>query len=118
MRRFAIFAAVAMLSACSVLDKMVYRIDIPQGNYLEQRDVDQLRKGMNKEQVKYVLGQPVADNAFDNDRWMYVYQNNPNNGDIYRKELVLNFEQGRLVSMSGDFDKPAQFDTPLEQAAP
>ncbi|WP_404402262.1 outer membrane protein assembly factor BamE [Idiomarina seosinensis] len=102
------------LSGCATLNDMVYRIDIPQGNYLEQRDVDKLRVGMTQEQVAFVLGQPVAQNAFDNDRWVYLYEMNPNKGEVYRKELILNFNQGVLTDMSGDFEEPTNFDTPLD----
>ena len=43
------------LSACSV-NKVVYRIDVPQGNYLEGNTVAKVQAGMNKEQVQYLLG--------------------------------------------------------------
>lgn len=49
-----------MLTAgCSTVEKVVYRIDVDQGNYLEQKDVAQLRQGMNKDQVLYLLGTPL-----------------------------------------------------------
>ena len=108
-------ALVIGLSSCSTLNEMVYRIDIPQGNYLEQRDVDKLRVGMTQEQVAYVLGRPVAQNAFDSDRWVYLYEMNPNSGKIFRKELILDFNAGLLMQMSGDFEEPAEFDTPLDE---
>ncbi|MGM0524942.1 MAG: outer membrane protein assembly factor BamE [Pseudomonadota bacterium] len=110
----AIATLVFGLSSCSTLNDLVYRIDIPQGNYLEQRDVEKLRVGMTQEQVAFILGRPVAENAFDNDRWTYVYEMNPNRGDIYRRELTLDFNQGVLVDMSGDFEKSEDFDTPLD----
>lgn len=110
----AVAAIVTALASCSTLNDMVYRIDIPQGNYLEQRDVEKLRVGMTQEQVAFVLGRPVAQNAFDNDRWVYLYEMNPNNGEVYRKELILDFNAGLLVDMTGDFEKPADFDTPLD----
>lgn len=107
-------ALVTGLASCSTLNEMVYRIDIPQGNYLEQRDVDKLRVGMTQEQVAYVLGRPVAENAFNSDRWVYLYEMNPNSGKVFRKELILDFDAGLLADMKGDFDKPADFDTPLD----
>ena len=57
-------AGLISLSACS---SWVYRIDIPQGNFLEQKDVNKLRVAMTKEQVQFVLGNPVAENSFDKD---------------------------------------------------
>ena len=113
-KTLAAVAVVAGLSGCSVLNDWVYRIDIPQGNYLEQRDVDKLRVGMSQEQVAYVLGRPVAENSFNSERWVYVYDMNPNEGEPFHKELILDFEGGQLARLSGDFDKPENFDTPLE----
>jgi outer membrane protein assembly factor BamE len=116
MTKFAVcIAALLSLGGCSVLDSMVYRIDIPQGNYLEQDDVDKLRIGMTEEQVIYVLGKPVAENSFDSDRWVYLYNMNPNEGKVYRKELILTFNNERLSDLSGDFAKSDQFDQPLDQ---
>lgn len=116
MSRFGFFlAAVIALNGCSLLDKMVYRIDIPQGNYLEQDDVDKLRIDMTEEQVIYVLGTPVAENSFDSDRWVYLYKMDPNTGKDYRKELILIFNDNKLQDMKGDFEKPEEFTQPLDQ---
>ena len=116
MSRFGVFlVAVIALNGCSLLDKIVYRIDIPQGNYLEQEDVDKLRVGMTEEQVTFVLGTPVAENSFNSDRWVYLYKMDPNSGEDYRKELVLTFNNKQLQDFEGDFDKPEDFNQPLDQ---
>ena len=44
-------------SACS---DWIYRIDVPQGNYVDQKDVDKLRIDMSKAQVQFVLGNAVV----------------------------------------------------------
>ncbi|MAO67634.1 MULTISPECIES: outer membrane protein assembly factor BamE [Idiomarina] len=116
MSRFGVLlVAIIGLSGCSLLDKVVYRIDIPQGNYLEQEDVDKLRVGMTEEQVIFVLGNPVAENSFDSDRWVYLYNMDPNSGKDFRKELVLTFNNKQLQDFKGDFDKPKNFEQPLDQ---
>ena len=61
---FKVLAIVIALSV-SACSSWVYRIDIPQGNYLEQKDIDKLQMGMTKEQVKFVLGSPVVEDAFN-----------------------------------------------------
>jgi len=38
------------LSACSVFDWLIYKPDIPQGNYMEPQQVEKLRIDMTKEQ--------------------------------------------------------------------
>ena len=99
------------LSGCS---SWVYRIDIPQGNFLEQKDIDKLRIAMTKEQVKYVLGTPVASNAFDSDTWHYFYALKSGNGNHFEKQLVVEFKDNKLQDIKGDFEKSADFNTPLD----
>lgn len=99
------------LGACS---SWIYRIDIPQGNFLEQKDVDKLRVAMTKEQVTYVLGSPVASNAFDNDTWHYFYALKGGRGNNFEKQLIVEFKDDKLQNIKGDFDKSAEFSTPLD----
>jgi outer membrane protein assembly factor BamE len=51
----------------------VYRLNIQQGNFLEAKAVDQLQVGMTRSQTRYLLGTPMVPNAFDQNRWDYVY---------------------------------------------
>ena len=99
------------LSACS---SWSYRIDIPQGNFLEQKDVDKLRIAMTKEQVTYVLGSPVASNPFDNDTWHYFYALKGGRGNNFEKQLIVEFKDDKLQDIKGDFEKSAEFSTPLD----
>lgn len=93
----------------------IYRIDIPQGNYVEQKQVDKLRVAMTREQVLFILGSPVASNAFDNQKWHYIYLLKRNKTKGQRLELVIHFEQDIISDISGDFDKHEDFDIPLQQ---
>ncbi|WP_333608131.1 outer membrane protein assembly factor BamE [Arsukibacterium sp.] len=107
----ALMLAISSLSACS---SWIYRIDIPQGNFLEQKDIDKLRVQMSKEQVVFVLGSPVAANPFDNDVWHYFYSLKGGRGNNFEKQLVLTFVDGRLQQLTGDFEPHADFNTPLD----
>ena len=51
----------------------VYRMNIQQGNFLEARTVNQLQPGMTRSQVRYLLGTPMVPDAFDKERWDYLY---------------------------------------------
>lgn len=109
-----ILATVALtLSACAVIDPLVYKINIPQGNYIEQRDVDNLRVGMTREQVQFVLGKPVVENSFRDDNWVYMYRMKPGRGDTVTRELRIYFDDELLADISGDYDKADNFDIPL-----
>ena len=92
----------------------VYRMDVPQGNYVEQKQVSLLRVGMTREQVRYVLGSPVTVNPFRDDEWDYIYVERHGWDDPVQKNLFLTFtSDGRLSSRRGDFEKPSTFSTPL-----
>lgn len=100
------------LSGCS---NWVYKYDISQGNYLNQDDVDKLRIEMTKEQVEYVLGTPLIKNPFKSDRWFYVYTLKSGKTDKTSQiEVVINFADGKLISVEGDLEVPEEFNTPLD----
>ncbi len=51
----------------------VYRMAVQQGNYLDDKQITQLQSGMTRAQVRFLLGTPVLPDAFNADRWDYVY---------------------------------------------
>lgn len=106
----AVTLAVSLLGGCSVVERLVYRIDINQGNYLEQKDIDTLRYGMNKEQVQFVLGSPMLVEPEYPDTWYYVYYHKPGHDEPQQKNLILKFNaQNQLTSLEGDYKKSPQF---------
>lgn len=110
----ALTLAASLLGGCSVVERLVYRIDINQGNFLEQQDVDTLRYGMNKEQVRYVLGSPMLVEPEYPDTWYYVYYHKPGHNEPVQKNLVLKFNaQNQLVTLSGDFEAGPKFMDPI-----
>ncbi|MGC6405262.1 outer membrane protein assembly factor BamE [Bisgaard Taxon 45] len=93
------------LTACSTVDKIVYRIDVPQGNYLEAATVKQLEVGMSAEQVQYLLGTPVLIEPFDHSKWYYVYLQQKAYQKPEQYTLIVNFDQkGKVASF--ELDKP------------
>jgi len=113
MKQFLLVAiALLGLSGCG---SWVYKYDIAQGNFLNQDDVDKLRVEMTKEQVEYVLGSPVIQNPFKSDQWHYIFTNKSGVTDkMSRIELIVRFENGKLVEVSGDFEQPKEFNIPLD----
>jgi outer membrane protein assembly factor BamE len=63
----------ALLMSLAATSGCVYRMNIQQGNYLEARTVNQLQQGMTRSQVRYLLGTPMVPDAFDKERWDYLY---------------------------------------------
>jgi outer membrane protein assembly factor BamE (lipoprotein component of BamABCDE complex) len=68
-----LMAVGAALCASAMLSGCVYRMNIQQGNFLEPRALSQLQVGMTRSQVRYLLGTPMVPDAFDKDRWDYLY---------------------------------------------
>src|SRR5262245_22603947 len=67
--------AAALLCALLALPTggCVYRINIQQGNYLDPAALEQLQVGMTRSHVRYLLGTPMVPDAFDKDRWDYLF---------------------------------------------
>jgi outer membrane protein assembly factor BamE len=103
----AVTVAAVFLGACSFPASVAsrlhpYQIDIRQGNYVDQAMVSQLRKGMTREQVRFVLGTPLLTDPFHADRWDYVYSYTPGGGEEQRRALALFFVDDKLDGGEGD----------------
>ena len=61
------------LLATIVSSGCVYRMTVQQGNFLDARQVVQVKEGMTRAQVRFLLGTPMLPDAFDRDRWDYLY---------------------------------------------
>jgi outer membrane protein assembly factor BamE len=70
--RLAIVIAFAV-GVSAVASGCVYRMWIQQGNYLDPNSVYQLKEGMTRSQVRYLLGTPMVPYTFDDERWDYLY---------------------------------------------
>ncbi len=68
-----ILAVAKVLSLGLLLSGCVYRLPIQQGNHLDAEKIGQVKPGMTRTQVKYLLGTPQTPGAFDNERWDYAY---------------------------------------------
>jgi outer membrane protein assembly factor BamE len=110
--RITIMTIALSLSACS---SWVYRIDIPQGNYLEQKTIDKIQVGMTKEQVKFILGSPVIVDTFDKNTWNYIYRfkSGRNKKLDSQKIFTIKFADDKLISADGDFELSENFNTPF-----
>lgn len=63
----------AVVIAATALCGCVYRPTIQQGNLLQLDEIEQVKVGMTRSQVRYVLGTPMVSDPFEPDRWDYVY---------------------------------------------
>lgn len=104
-----------LLTSCNGIGAMdfpgVYKISIPQGNIITQEMVDQLRPGMTKRQVIFVMGTPLVRDPFHQDRWDYIYSYQPGGGIRGQERVTVFFVDDQLVSFTGDFVPSTASDT-------
>ena len=94
-------ALIFLLTLTSVA--CVYRIDIQQGNLLEDRDIGQVEVGMTRSQVQFLLGTPMIADSFHRDRWDYAYYlQKGRRGDPARRWLIVFFDNDRVSRVDKD----------------
>lgn len=92
------------LSGCSGIGfPGVYLVNIDQGNIVDQDMVDQLKPEMTRRQVRFLLGTPLVEDTFNNDRWDYLRVVRRGNDTLLRRKLTVVFEDDVLVDVVGDF---------------
>jgi outer membrane protein assembly factor BamE len=91
-----------------------YRIDIQQGNFVSQEMVAQLKRGMTKEQVRFVLGTPLVTDIFHADRWDYVYLLDRPGEPRVQRRLAVFFADDKLARLDGDVVASAQEREPAQ----
>jgi outer membrane protein assembly factor BamE len=99
--------AFAACAAGLALQGCVYRMTIQQGNFLEERAVTQLQVGMTRSQVRYLLGTPMVPDAFDKDRWDYLYY--LKKGRLKRpdeRHLIVYFQDDKVSKFDNQDAKP------------
>jgi outer membrane protein assembly factor BamE (lipoprotein component of BamABCDE complex) len=96
----AVLALLLLLSLAAC--ELVYKLPTRQGNVIEQKDLDRLTLGMTREQVRFLLGTPVASGGLDADRWDYYGYYKPPRGEPFSRTVSLWFDGDKLVRMQGE----------------
>ncbi|CUZ87934.1 Small protein A precursor [Serratia marcescens] len=89
---------VMLTAGCSTFEKVVYRPDINQGNYLTSTDVAKIQRGMTQQQVAYTLGTPMLQDPFGTQTWFYVFRQQPGHEDITQQTLTLTFDSAGVLT--------------------
>ena len=104
-----IFHRLLLASVLSLLGSAcVYRINIQQGNFLDQAAVEQVKPGMTRSQVRYLLGTPMVADSFNKERWDYIY---------YLRKGRTRHVDSRRVTVYFDGEKVAKLDKPTAAEA-
>lgn len=90
------------LAGCSLLPD-AHKVEVQQGNIVDRAALDELRTGMTKQQVRFLLGNPVINDLFHPDRWDYIYYVTPAGKAPTLKRLTLFFEGSVLTRVQDEY---------------
>ena len=106
MRPTCLLLCVLCLAACGAEGTrklpFVYRIDVQQGNIIEQEMLDKLQPGMDKGQVRFIMGTPAIEDPFHADRWEYLFTVSKGGRQREQRHITLHFEDEKLAYIEGD----------------
>jgi outer membrane protein assembly factor BamE len=119
-------AAVAALSACGTVDGMTgrvvesitpYKVEVVQGNFISREQVEALRPGLTRQQVKEVLGTPLLASLFHADRWDYVFTLKRKGVEPQARHLTVFFKGNVMERFEGDtMPSEAEFVATLDKS--
>ena len=114
----AMLAVSALLAGCGTYDSTTrkianaitpYRIDIVQGNFVSREQAAQLKEGMTRDQVRFVLGTPLLTDMFHANRWDYIFSfKRGNTSVVQERKLTVWFDGDRLAKWVGADDLPSE----------
>jgi outer membrane protein assembly factor BamE len=95
----------------------IYRPDVQQGNFITQEMVAQLKNGMTKDQVRFLLGTPLLIDSFHENRLDYPFRLKNGDGQLTASRVVVFFENDKVAKFEGG-DLPTEKDYLMRIAAP
>lgn len=91
-----------------ILAGCAHKIEIQQGNVVTQSQLEQLHSGLDRRQVRALLGSPLLIDAFHPDRWDYYYSNSKGLERLERYHLTLFFSGDKLTRFEKKGKLPAE----------
>lgn len=92
----------ALATGCSSRSfPLLYRQPVIQGNRVTVERFEQVRLGMTREQVQYILGSPSYIDPFHPDRWNYYFSQGSGNKTIQQHTMVFFFTDNALIRIDG-----------------
>jgi outer membrane protein assembly factor BamE len=101
-----IVAAIFGLSACAGYG--VHKIDIQQGNLVTQEQLAKVKTGMNRVDVKNILGTPLLQDVFNGNRWDYAFSDDrgtklgPFGRDVQKFRVTIVFANDLVAKIEGE----------------
>jgi outer membrane protein assembly factor BamE len=96
------FSGISSSSANPINWVTPYKIDVIQGNFVSKEQVEQLKAGMTRDQVKATLGTPLMASLFHADRWDYVFTLKRQGVEPQSYKYTVFFKNDQLERFEGD----------------
>lgn len=87
-----------------------YRVEIVQGNVITREQIDAVKPGMNREQVRGLMGSPLLTDTFHAQRWDYVFTLRRQGMQPQRRSVVAWFEGDVLKKIDAPGDLPSEIE--------
>jgi outer membrane protein assembly factor BamE len=104
------------ISACSI--PQVYKLTVQQGNIVTQDMLDELKVGMTKRQVAYVMGTPLIRSPYQQERWDYIYTLERRDKVVKEYQVTVFFKDEIYTRFEGEVpqeEKPEKQQEVLEE---
>jgi outer membrane protein assembly factor BamE len=104
-------AATLSLGACSSFSERSrsalsaitpYKVEVVQGNFVSKEQVELLKPGMPRQQVREILGTSLLTDVFHSNRWDYVFTIRRQGVEPQQRRLTLFFNGELLDRFEGD----------------
>lgn len=79
-----------------------YKVEIVQGNFVSREQVEALKPGMTRAQVRDILGTPLLQSVFHADRWDYVFTLKRKGAEPQARQLSVYFTGDVMARVEGD----------------
>jgi outer membrane protein assembly factor BamE len=108
---YCVTIASLLIVGCSTIEDPVakairkvtpYRVEVVQGNFVSKEQVQALRPGMGRNQVKEILGTPLIASVFHADRWDYAFTIVRKGTQPQQRQLSVYFKDDLYVRFEGD----------------
>ena len=76
-----------------------YRVEIVQGNVVTKEQLARVKPGMQRAQVRDILGSPLLTDIFHADRWDYVFTIKRQGTEPQERRVIVRFEGDALKSV-------------------
>ncbi|MDZ4213105.1 MAG: outer membrane protein assembly factor BamE [Methylotenera sp.] len=102
--RYSVILLAVLCASCGTALPTIkpYKLDVQQGNVVTSAMLLQLRPGMTKSQVRFIMGTPLIQDSFHGNRWDYVYQMREKGKITEQRRVILDFEDELLKTVRGD----------------